>query len=158
VATLARQLEPLDDDRGVRAVILPASPDELGSARHLMAGLRTELADRGTQVVVAEPDRVVPASAPQTGVRLTVGSALASAREWRRLARESDGTVLVVTAGRTDVADLREARAVLAAAGAGLFSIALVPPAKVGRTVADDVRPVRPARPGIRAEDRVTAS
>ncbi len=154
VAMLARQLEPLDEGGRVGAVVFSASPDESATVERLVAGLRSELAGRGTQVAVAGRDGELLAAAFRTGVRLTIGSALASAREWRRLVRENDGTVLVVTAGRTDAADLREARAVLAAAGSGLLSLVLLPPAKAGRATRGDVRP---ARPEVPADDRVTA-
>jgi capsular polysaccharide biosynthesis protein len=157
VAMLARQLEPLDDGGRVRAVLLPVSPDQPGTAQHLVAGLTTELGDRGTPVVVPGPAGAVPAAPSPAGVQLTVGSALAPAREWRRLARATDGTVLVVTAGQTDAADLREARAVLAAAGAGVFSVVVLPPVRPGRTTADDTATVRQARPGVPAGDRVAA-
>ena len=155
VAMLARQLEPLDDDGRVRAVLLPVSPDQPGTAQHLAAALTTELGDRGTPVVVPGPAGTVPAS--PAGVQLTVGSALAPAREWRRLARATDGTVLVVTAGQTDAADLREARAVLAAAGAGVFSVVVLPPARPGRTAPGGPAATRPAEPEVPAGDRVAA-
>jgi capsular polysaccharide biosynthesis protein len=155
VAMLARQLEPLDDGGHVRAVLLPVSPDQPGTAQHLAAALTTELGDRGTPVVVPGTAGTVPPS--PAGVQLTVGSALAPAREWRRLARATDGTVLVVTAGQTDAADLREARAVLTAAGAGVFSVVVLPPASPGRTTAGDTTTVQQARPGVPAGDRVAA-
>ncbi|MGY1736587.1 YveK family protein [Geodermatophilus sp. SYSU D00684] len=155
VAMLARQLEPVDDDGLVRAVVLAASPDESQAARDLVTALATELVDGGTPVVVAEPGED-PAPALPAGARLTVGSASASAREWRRLARENDGAVLVVTAGRTEAADLREARSLLAAAGAGLFSVVLLPSRRTGRTASGDTAPGRPAVPA--AGERVPAA
>jgi hypothetical protein len=157
VAMLARQLEPLDEGGRVRAVLLPVSPDQPGTAQHLVAGLTTELADRGTAVVAPAPSGTAPALPSPAGVHLTVGSALAPAREWRRLARATDGTVLVVTAGQTDAADLREARAVLAAAGAGVFSVVVLPPARPGRTAAGEAAAAGPVRPGVPAGDRVAA-
>jgi capsular polysaccharide biosynthesis protein len=157
VAMLARQLEPLDDGGRVRAVLLPVSPDEPGTTQHLVAALTTELRDRGTAVVPSGPAGAASVAPAAAGVQLTVESALAPAREWRRLARTTDGTVLVVTAGRTDAADLREARAVLAAAGAGVFSVVVLPPARPGRAAAVDVVTTRPVRPEVPAGDRVAA-
>ncbi len=155
VVMLARQLEPLDDGGRVRAVLLPVSPDQPGTVQHLVAGLTTELGDRGTPVAV--PGSAGPVPEPPAGVQLTVGSALAPAREWRRLARATDGTVLVVTAGQTDTADLREARAVLAAAGAGVLSVVVLPPARPGRTAAGSAAAARPAPSEVPAGDPVAA-
>jgi hypothetical protein len=133
------------------------SPDEPGTTQHLVAALTTELRDRGTAVVPSGPAGAASVAPAAAGVQLTVESALAPAREWRRLARTTDGTVLVVTAGRTDAADLREARAVLAAAGAGVFSVVVLPPARPGRAAAVDVVTTRPVRPEVPAGDRVAA-
>ncbi|MFC4693186.1 YveK family protein [Geodermatophilus arenarius] len=155
VAMLARQLEPVDDDGSVRAVVLAASPDESQAAHDLVTALATELVDGGTPVVVAEPGEDAAAPVLPAGARLTVASASAPAREWRRLARENDGAVLVVTAGRTEAADLREARSLLAAVGAGLFSVVLLPSRRTGRAASGDTTPARPAVPA--ADERVPA-
>ena len=157
LTSLARRLEPLDD-RPVRAVVVPVSPDQPGNVQALLAGLATELADRGTPVAVAGHDGTVPATAGPGGVRLTVGSPLAPARDWRRLALENDGAVLVVTAGRTDAADLREVRSLLAAVEARLLSVVLLPPLRAARTATPDALPSGPARSAVGTAHRETVT
>ncbi|WP_448642517.1 Wzz/FepE/Etk N-terminal domain-containing protein [Geodermatophilus sp. URMC 63] len=155
--SLTRQLEPLDD-RPVRAVVVPVSPDQPGNVQALLAGLATELADRGTPVAVTEHGGAVAAPTAPGGVRLTVGSPLAPAREWRRLALGNDGVVLVVTAGRTGAADLREVRSLLAAVEARLLSVVLLPPVRAARTAPSDVLLDGPARPAVGTGDRQTVA
>jgi hypothetical protein len=84
-----------------------------------------------------------------TGVRLAVSPPPGPLREWRRLAVEHDGVVLVVRAGRIDGAHLREIRTVLTAADVRLLAVVLVPRRRSARrSRAAVVRPAPSPRPG----------
>ncbi|SEO79126.1 YveK family protein [Trujillonella endophytica] len=127
VTTLAHRLEP-DDDASVRTlVVAAASPDDADLAHDFVTDLATEMVAGGTPVAVTDADGENPSAAPTAQVRLTTASVLAPAREWRRLTRENEGVVLVATAGRARADDLREARSLLAAAGATLLCVVLLP-------------------------------
>ena len=117
VTLLARQLEPLAEDRPVQVVVLSPSLDGEPAARRLVDELRGELAGWGVPVEVAAAVATAPARGDRPGVQLAVGTPEASLREWRRIAREHDGVVLTVEPGRVDRAELQEIRSILGAAG-----------------------------------------
>jgi capsular polysaccharide biosynthesis protein len=123
---LARQLEPLAVDRPLRVVVVSAVPDDHEGARSLVDDVTAQLEDWDVPAAVGATtggDR----NPPRVGVYLSIGSTTASLRSWRRLADELEGAVLVVEQGRVDLADLIDARAVLAAAGIRLLAVVLQP-------------------------------
>lgn len=110
---LARRLEALAEERSVRVVVVsPPGDQRLASA--LVDAVRAELHEDG-----------LPVAGEPAGVELVVGTPTTSIRQWRRTAERYDGVVLAVEPGRTDRADLREFRAILAAAGLPLIAAVL---------------------------------
>jgi capsular polysaccharide biosynthesis protein len=164
VTLLARQLEPLAQERTVRIVVLSPSVEDEAAAQRLVAEVGRELA--GWEVPV---DVVAVSAAPtrldRPGVQFAVGVPEASLREWRRIGKEYDGVVLAVESGRVDRAELQELRSVLGAAGIEPLAVVVTkhrrrssraaadtpaaPTAPTPRTAPDD-RPAVPVPAGRR--------
>ena len=117
VTLLARELEPLAEERAVRVVVLSPSVDGEAAARRLVDEVRAELAGWDVPVDVAPTATTAPADNDRPGVQLAVGSPQASLKEWRRIGREQDCVVLAVESGQVDRAVLREFCLVLWSAG-----------------------------------------
>ena len=117
VTLLARQLEPLAEDRPLQVVVLSPALDGEPAARRLVDEVRDELTGWGVPVEVTVSVATAPAQGGRPGVQLAVGTPEASLREWRRIAREHDGVVLTVEPGRVDRAELEEIRSILGTAG-----------------------------------------
>ena len=130
---LARQLEPLAEDRTVRVVVLSPSRGREAAARRLADDVTRELAGWDVSVQVVTQPADAPGGAPRPGVQLSVGTPLAPLREWRRIGREHDGVVLVVETGRVDRAELREMRSVLSAAGLHPMAVVVTPHRRAAR-------------------------
>ena len=133
---LARQLEPLAEDRAVQVVVVSPSPGHESAVRGLADDVSRELSGWDVSAQVVAKPSATPDGHP-AGVRLAAGTPLASLREWRRIGREQDGVVLVVETGRVDRADLREMRSVLGAAGVHPMAVVLTPHRRAARPAAD---------------------
>jgi capsular polysaccharide biosynthesis protein len=144
---LARRIEPMAARRPVRLVAAPVSPDTEPAARALVREVDRQLTawDVPVSGAAAATGRAV---ADGPGAVLSVATPLAPLPEWRRIAREHDGIVLVAQAGLTDREDLREIRSVLDAAQAEVFALVLVPRRR-GRKGQSEAQP-RPTAPRAR--------
>ena len=147
---LARRLEPLAERQSLRVVAVTAAPDDEAAARSVIDEVAAELTAWGVSATSGRPVPGIRAGATGgTGVRLAVSPPPGPLREWRRLAVEHDGVVLVVRAGRIDGAHLREIRTVLTAADVRLLAVVLVPRRRSARrSRAAVVRPAPSPRPG----------
>lgn len=147
---LARRLEPLAERQPLRVVAVTAAPDDEAAARSVIDEVAAELTAWGVSATSGRPVQGDRAGATGgTGVRLAVSPPPGPLREWRRLAVEHDGVVLVLRAGRIDGAHLREIRTVLTAADVRLLAVVLVPRRRSARrSRAAVVRPVASPRPG----------
>jgi capsular polysaccharide biosynthesis protein len=121
---LARRLETVAD-RPVRIAVACPAPGEPASAIALAAQTAAELTAAGLPAVAAR-EGTTPAE--DTRVRLDVVDPLSPARSWRPRGSGYDGAVLVVPAGRVDVAELAELRAVLRSVGVPTLALVLVRP------------------------------
>jgi capsular polysaccharide biosynthesis protein len=155
VTLLARQLEPLAEDRTLSVVVLSPSADDEATARRLVDEVTAELTGWDVPVEVAATVSDTPAHPDRAGVQLAVGSPGTSLREWRRIGREHDGVVLAVESGRVDRAELREVRSILGAAGIRPLAVVVTPRRRGVRAAVDTPAalptpaPPRPA-PGAR--------
>ena len=145
VTLLARQLEPLAEDRPLRIVVLSPSVDGEADALRLADEVRAELAGWAVPVAVDPTMGAAPARDDRPGVRLAVGSPEASLREWRRIGREHDGVVLAVDSGRVHRAELQEVRSVLGAAGIQPLAVVVSPHRRSARATPADAPAPRPA-------------
>ncbi len=127
VTLLARQLEPLAEERTVRVVVLSPSVDGEAAAHRLVDEVRLELTGWDVPVDVAATPTTAPAKSDRPGVQLAVGSPQASLKEWRRIGREHDGVVLTVESGQVDRAELQEMRSVLGSAGIEPLAVVIAP-------------------------------
>jgi hypothetical protein len=142
VATLlARQLEPLAERRLVQVVAVSPT-DDGAAARALVEEVSAELAawDVPVPPIAPAPRKGADDASSGSGVRFLVRTPLAPFREWRRIADESDGLVLVLEAGRIDRAGLQEIRSVVVAAGIRVLAVVLRPRSR-NRQRAVGVRP-----------------
>jgi capsular polysaccharide biosynthesis protein len=151
----ARQLEPMAEEGHVGVVAVAPSPDDRPVALAFARDVVGELAGWDVPANVDTTVRAKPATTGSTGVTLIVGTPMAPLREWRRLAREHDGVVLVVQAGRSDREDLREIRSILDAAQAQVLAVALL--RKGGRKARNDGPPPRVIAPQPARRESVTA-
>jgi capsular polysaccharide biosynthesis protein len=138
---LARQLEPVAEQRPVRVVAVAPSANAQRSVHGFTQDVAAELAAWQVPARVTDPDDV-SAAEDGPGVQLAVETPSTSVRDWRRIARSSD-VVIVVPPGRVDRAELAELRSVLAAAGARVLAVVL-PPRRRDRAAAA-AAPQRPA-------------
>ena len=119
---VARQLEPLAEDRGVRVVtVAPAAPDQ-DAARAFADRVAAELAAWDVPVQVLGSPSDAPAG---HGVQLEVGSATAPLREWRRIARSHAGAVVVLKRGQAHQSDIDELHSLLTTAGVPVIAVVL---------------------------------
>jgi capsular polysaccharide biosynthesis protein len=147
---LARRLEPLAERQPLRVVAVTAAPGDEAAARSVINEVAAELTAWGVSATSGRPVPGIRAGdTGGTGVRLAVSAPPGPLREWRRLAVEHDGVVLVVRAGRIDGAHLREIRTVLTAADVRLLAVVLVPRRRSARRSRAAVgRPAPSPRPG----------
>lgn len=141
---LARQLEPLAQDRSVRVLAVPASLDDQRAAQRLVDDVAGQLADWNVPITVGGAADATDGPNP-AGVHFDLGTPLAPPQEWRRIAQNYDGVVLVVEPGRTRCADLREVRSILTAAEVPLFA-AVLPSRRWPRRTGAQIRPAAPPR------------
>ncbi|GAB3357152.1 YveK family protein [Modestobacter lapidis] len=160
VTLLARQLEPLAEDRTLRIVVLSPSAGDEAAARRLADEVSAELSGWDVPVEVAATVPEAPATGDRAGVQLAVGTAGAALRRWRAIGREHDGVVLTVESGRVDRAELQEIRSVLGAAGIQPLAVVVTPRRKAARTTAAATAPrpaPAPSQPGARPAAPVPA-
>jgi capsular polysaccharide biosynthesis protein len=122
---VARQLEPLAEERAVRVVVVSPTPDDRRTAQAFVDDVAVELRRWDVPATVVEGTSGETNGSQRAGVQLAVGTPLASLREWRRIAREHDAVVLVVEPGRVDRAELCEILSVFTAAGVRLLAVVL---------------------------------
>jgi capsular polysaccharide biosynthesis protein len=138
---IARRLEVMAEQQPVRVVAVPVSPDGQPATRAFAREVAHELTDWDVPVTVDVLGELDAAS-PAPGVHLSVGTSMAPQREWRRLAREQVGVLLVLLAGRSEREDLRDLRAVLDAAQVQVIGIVLLPASARRTTGTSDQPPV----------------
>ncbi|WP_051515578.1 YveK family protein [Candidatus Blastococcus massiliensis] len=126
-ARLAGQLELMAESRPVRVFALSASPDRSTAPRRLLRDIADVLAARGVPagVVRASVEERLPTS-QQPRVQLATGRRPVALREWRQLLQNYDAVVIVVELGHGTVEELRELRAMAAAAGVQPLAVLLV--------------------------------
>lgn len=148
---LARRLEPLAEGQPLRVMVMPAAPEDEAVARSLVDEVAAELTSWGVPAVSGRPVPGNRADAAQgADIRLAVSPLPGPLREWRRVAGQCDGVVLVLGVGRIEGGELHEIRTVLTAADLRLLAVVLVPRRRAGRraTTAEGMGTVPPPRPG----------
>jgi capsular polysaccharide biosynthesis protein len=155
VTLLARQLEPLAEDRTVRVVVLSPSADGAAQAGRLVDEVQEELAGWAVPVDVVATVAGAPSGDGRPGVQFAIGSPGASLREWRRIGQEHDGVVLALDAGAVDRAELQGLRSLLRAAGLEPLAVVVSSGRRTTRGTTAAARPAPPVAepapgPGIR--------
>jgi len=146
--TLARQLELLAETGPVRVLAVPPAPRGERRVRAFLQEVAADLVE--AKVAVGLTDALTRRN--DCAVQLTAGSPAAPMRDWRRIARDCTGVVLVAERGRLKRGDLAEIRALLSTAGARPLAVVLLPK---GRARTDEAPPVtapRAAQPSARRE------
>ncbi|MGY2130534.1 YveK family protein [Blastococcus sp. SYSU DS0617] len=129
---VARRLAAPAADQAVHALVLGATPDDDRPARLFAEDVATELIDGGVPAQVTSTVGV-PGTAGPRGVQLSPATPTVPLADWRRIAQEYAGVVVVAEAGLVDRADLHEIRAILTTAGIRPLAVVLLP-RRGGRT------------------------
>jgi capsular polysaccharide biosynthesis protein len=126
---VARRLATAAGQSPVRAVVLGTAPADDRAARAFAEEVTGDLTEGGMPALVSGPVGQGPAASkpPAARVQLATATPDLPLAQWRRLAQEHDGVILVAESGRVDGADLREIRAILAASEARLLAVVLLP-------------------------------